>query len=73
MEMIARSVRFFLNRFSDWLPISWLAERNSDENVGEILFETFSTKPQKIYRKKKKKVGGGASERIQVWVCQDPC
>jgi hypothetical protein len=56
MEMRVRSVRLFLNRFSNWLPISWLAKSNSDDNVGEILHATLSTKPSKKYRNKKKKV-----------------
>jgi hypothetical protein len=64
-----------LNRFSNGLPVRWLAKSNSDENIGEVLLAIVSTKPSKKYRKKKKKVSiwWVGSERIQVWVCQDPC
>jgi hypothetical protein len=56
MEMMVRSLRFFLTRFSNWLPVRWLAESNVDENVGDVVFSIVSTKPSKKYRKKKKKV-----------------
>jgi hypothetical protein len=57
MEIMKGAFDFsFIDSRTGSLFAGWLAESNSDDNVGEILHATFSTKPSKKYWKKKKKV-----------------